>query len=285
MSLATFIPVELQYEDGQIIKGLQPNPIKRHVRDYTLASDPVTITLAGSGTGFVDFVVDQQGSFEWRSIVGTSTGVFSIEFLDNGREVNLQNRALHSNTVIGTARRPFRLPVPYMLSTVGGGRRAIRASLTDLSTSTNTIRLNLKGRRWYQNEAPPDVQAQMQAEINKRAAMYDYWLTTEEAFTLDGSGNGQAIIRAGHEADTEIYKLMLQSANPFTFKIREESTLRTLMSDFIDSRNGMGNAEFPYIFADTYYFERDRFLIIEVEGGTASEELFITMAGRRLRYF
>lgn len=281
--LATFIPIELDYGDGKRVEAMQPNPVKKHVRDYAIASNAVTVTLAANGRGVVNFEVDSQGHFEWRSIVGQSTGAFSVEFYDTGRDVMLQNRAIHSATVMGNARRPFRLPAPYFIY-VGKGRRVIQATFVDLSGSPNTVRMNLRGRRWFHNEAPPDVQEKMNKEI-QRFEMYDYFLTTREAFVLDGAGAGTGVFEAGAEADTEIMKMMVSSASAFTFKLREEGSIRALMSDFIDSRNGMGTAQFPYVFTDTYFLERNRFLNLEVTGGGAADTLFVTLAGRRLRYF
>ena len=285
--------------DGRPIEGLGINPIKPHVRGYWLA-DPnqATITLAASGglnqvgaAGELNFLIDSQGHFDWSSIVGISTGVFLLEFFDPSTNRLLQNAPVHSSNIVGVAARQFRLPEPYFFN-VGDSQRQLKCKLRDLSGSSNTVRLNLIGRRIYHKEAPPDVALDLQKIFGMGSRTYSYFLSPKATLStgvvtpVTALGTASYTFESDASADTELQKLMVASTGAFSFTIRERATNRLLMpiNGNIHSQNGWGNAEFPYIFPDTFLLERQKQLIVDVTDLSGAENyIYLTMAGRRLQ--
>ena len=306
MSFASFVQVpKRDPQTGQVVLGqngkpqygLAVNPIKPHVRSYWL-SDPnrASITLAASAGANqagapqdLNFLVDSQGHFDWSSIVGVSTGAFLLEFFDPGTNRLLQNAPIHSSTIVGVAARQFRLPESYFLN-VGDSQRQLKCTLRDLSGNSNTVRLNLPGRRIYHKEAPPDVALDLQRIFGQGSRTYAYFLLPKETRNngvvtpISASGTGSFTFESDASADTELQKLMVASTGAFSFTLRERDTNRLLMPQAIHSQNGWGNAEFPYYFADTYLLERQKQLIMDVTDLSGSENyLYLTIAGRRLQ--
>ena len=305
MSFASFVRVPkrdpqgniLYGPDGKPLEGIGINPIKPHVRGYWLA-DPnnATIVLVASAglnqvgvAGELNFLIDSQGHFDWASIVGQSTGVFILEFFDPGTNRRLQNRPVHSSNIVGVAARQFRLPEPYFFN-VGDSQRQLKCTLRDLSGATNTVRLNLVGRRIYHKEAPPDVALDLQRIFGQGSRTYAYFLVPNET-NNDGTvtavaANGTATFtfESDASADTEVQKLMVASTGAFSFTLRERATNRLLMPNTVHSQNGWGNAEFPFYWADTYLMERQKQILMDVTDLSGSENfIYPCMAARRLQ--
>jgi hypothetical protein len=283
--------------DGKPILGLAINPIKPHVRGYWLADpDQPTIVLpASTGPNVaglqkeLNFLIDYQGHFDWNSIVGISTGPFVLEFFDPGSQRRLQNRPIHSTTIVGVGARQFRLPEPYFFN-IGDAQRQLKCYLRDLSGSDNTVRLNLLGRRIYHKEAPPDVAVDLDRMFGTGSRTYSYFLTPNETKNdgtvtpVTGFGKASFTFESDASADTEIQKLMVAATGQFQFTLRERATNRLLMPNPIVSTNGWGNAEFPFFFADTYLLERQKQVLMDVEDLSGETNyLYLTAAARRLQ--
>ena len=305
MSFASFVRIPKRDQqgnvifgaDGKPIEGLGINPIKPHVRGYWLA-DPnnATVVLAASTGANVagaeselNFLIDYQGHFDWASIVGVSTGAFVLSFFDPGAQRRLQNRPIHSNCIVGVGARQFRLPEPYFFN-IGDAQRQLKCYLRDLSGATNTVRLNLIGRRIYHKEAPPDIAVELNRIFGYGSRTYAYFLvpngTANDGTVTPVAANGTAsfTFESDASADTEVQKLMVASTGTFSFTLRERATNRLLMPNTVHSQNGWGNAEFPFYWADTYLLERQKQVIMDVTDLSGSENfIYPVMACRRLQ--
>lgn len=309
MSLASFVKILKRGPDGQPVfrrdpvdgrmkpvEGIAVNPVKPHVRGYWLVGDVATITLAASAglniagvPSELRFLIDSQGHFDWAYIIGVSSGVFTLEYFDPGSQRRLQNRPIHSTTIVGSAVRPFRLPEPYFFN-IGDSQRQLICTLRDLSGASNTVRLICYGRRFYHKEAPPDVALDIARKFGQGDRSYSYFLVPNETAndgtvtSVAGLGTANFTLESDASADTEIQKLMFSSTGNFTFTIRERSTNRLLMNDVVHVQNGWGNAEFPFYPADTYLLERQKQLIVAVTDLSGSTNfIYLTAAGRRLQ--
>lgn len=296
MPLAPFIQVPKRNPDGSVIfgpdghpiTGIAPNPPKQHVRSFWIPpSEGENVVLTGLGSTEVNFEIDSQGHFDWCYIVGVSTGGYLLRFFDPGSQRNLQNQPVHSTTVVGSGQRPFRLPQPYFFN-VGNSERVLQCRLTDLTGVSNTVRLAIYGRRFYHHEAPPDVAQEIAKKFGGGWRTYTYFLVPEES--VDGQGvsvgalaSDTFTLNMDNDAHTELTKLMFSSTGNFLFRLRERDTNRALMTGFVHNLSGMGNAEFPFNFADGYLLEANKQLLIEITDiSGAPNTIFITAAGRRL---
>lgn len=294
MPLAPIVQVQRTAPDGTPVTGLVLNPVKSYVRNFWLTPDTIAPVLAAEGTAGdtveLKFLIDSQGHFDWAYIVGVSTGAYSLDFFDGGTQRRLQNKPVHSSTIVGAGVRPFKLFEPYFFN-VGDSQRELICTIRNLTATNNTVRLVLYGRRFYHREAPPSVALEIDKKFGLGWRTYSYFLTPNETtnygeVTAVGAlGTASFIFESDANADTEIQKAMVSSTGAFTYQLRERATNRTLMNGVVHSTSGWGNAEFPFYFADTYYLERLKQLIFEVTDlSGAPNKIFATLAGRRLQY-
>ena len=303
MSVATHVTVPavdrrgdplIDPRTGRQVMGTVINPVKPFVRAYWIPGVPpdgsaVTV-LAANGKQTIDFVIDDQGHFDWKYLVGQSTGAYVIKFFDVGRNRELQNRPVHSSLIVGSAQRPFLLPEAYFFN-VGDSQRVMRCEIRDISGSTNTVRLALHGRRFYHKDADPDVALEMQKVFGSGEKTYSYFLTPMEFDPVTGAppviaANGKRTftMQSDAGADTEIVKLMAVSTGNFSVSIFDRSKNKYIMNDVVINGNAFGNAEFPFILADSYLLERQKYLLFYLTDlSGAPNTVYMAAAGRRLQ--
>ena len=298
MSLASFIRVQKRDASGnpvldaagKPVEGWVVNPVKPHVRGYWL-NDPLKaqIALSAGGSGQFQFLIDSQGHFDWAYIIGESTGPYSLKFYDPGTNHDLQNKPVNSSLIVGSGQRPFRLPEPYFFN-VGDSQRQLVCDINDLSGSGNTVVLTLYGRRFYHKESPPEVAEDIRQKFGMNQRTYSYFLVPKETLSdgsvipVPGNGSTSFTLESDASADTEIQKFLAVSTGTFTARIRERDTDRYLSNDILNSNEMFGDAEFPFLPADTYLLERQKQLLVEVTDTSGSpNSIYICAAGRRLQ--
>jgi hypothetical protein len=273
------------------------DPEKKYLRPYWLNSTPATKLLTAVGTegdtADIDFVVDQQGHFDWNSIIGNGTGDFAMEFLDVASSRRLQNKPVHSGTMVGSGQRPFYLPEPYFLN-VGDSQRVITLRVRNLDPFDNTVRITLYGRRFYHHESPFEIQKKFLAQFGQSERAYSYFLVPEETrfngdiAPIPIAGSATYRFAADSEADAILQKTMVFSdpvGAEFDFTLRERTTNRLIMTDRVRGFAGWGNSEFPFRLADSYLLERQKDLILEVDNLSGEEtRFFFTLACLRVHY-
>lgn len=304
MSIATHITVERRDRNGNVLVdpntgrplfGQVINPVKPFVRGFWLPGitplGAAVVTLLANAKTELEFLVDFSGHMDWAYIMGVSTGAYSLKFFDVGRSRELQNRPIHSSLIVGSAQRPFKLPEPYFLN-VGDSQRVVKCQILDLSGQSNTIRLAIYGRRLYHKEADPDVSVAMTDQVGDGDKPYSYFLAPEENDPTTGAGvvvpaNGtrKFTFQSDAHSDTEITKWMGISTGPFTVLEFDNSKNKFLMSDVVHSDNAFGNAEFPFIPADSFLLERQKYLIMTVKDISGNPNtVTLAAAGRRLTF-
>lgn len=302
MSIATHVTVDaldgagnpIIDDSGQPMKGVVIHPCKPFVRAYWIPGSPpdgtAVAALAAGGSAQLDFVIDDQGHFDWKTLVGVSTGPYVLQFFDVGKNRELQNRPVHSSLIVGSAQRPFVLPEAYFFN-VGDSQRNLRCKITDISGSPNTVRLSLHGCRFYHKDADPDVAMAMRKFFGGGEKPYSYFLTPLEGDpntslppVLPANGKLTLTLQSDAGADTELKKWMAVSTGPFTVNIFDRAKNKFLMNDVIPNSDIFGNAEFPFIPADSFLLERQKYLIFYLQDLSGSPNtVYIAAAGRRLQ--
>ncbi len=302
MSIATHVNVPAQDRQGRPIvdangrqvMGTVINPVKPFVRAYWIpgaAPDGQAVTtLAANGRAKVDFLVDDQGHFDWKYLMGESDGAYVLKFFDVGRNRELQNRPVHSSLIVGSAQRPFLLPEAYFFN-VGDSSRMLQCEIRDISGSQNEVRLALHGRRFYHKDADPDVAMKMQEVFGSGEKTYSYWLVPEEFDAVTGAppviaANGKRTftLQSDAGADTELVKWMAVSTGDFSVSVFDRAKNKFLMNDVVVNGNAFGNAEFPFILADSFLLERQKYLLFYLTDlSGAPNTVYLAAAGRRLQ--
>ena len=281
-------------------RGIVVNPVKERVRAYHVVSNPVTSVLTAAGTAGatqeVSFLIDSWGHFDWQYIVGTQTSEYFVDFFDpnRGPKKNLGNKPVSSANIVGTGQRPFRLPEPYFFN-IGDGQRVLVATLRNLlSDSSITVRLALYGRKFFHQNAPPEVSRRLFdafGGLRNEERAYTYFLSPREyagdgtPVTVGALGTTTFTFESDSDYDSDLHKLMVSAQGAFSFTLRESSTDRVLANDVFLGTLGWGTAQFPFYFADTLLFERGRQLIMDITDLSGStNRIAATIAGRVLRY-
>jgi len=303
MSIATHVIVPATDRNGQPIldprtgrpmQGVVINPVKPFVRAYWIpgaARDgTAAVTLGANGSADLEFIIDDQGHFDWKYLMGQSTGAYVITFFDVGRNRELQNRPVHSSLIVGSAQRPFVLPEAYFFN-VGDSQRALRCRIRDISGNSNTVRMTLHGRRFYHKDADPDVALEMQRVFGSGEKTYSYFLVPSEFDPVTGAppviaanGTRTFTLQSDSGADTELVKWMAISTGDFSVNVFDRAKNKFLMNDVVISGNAFGNAEFPFILADSFLLERQKYLLFYLKDLSGAENtVYLAAAGRRLQ--
>jgi hypothetical protein len=280
-----------------LVDHYEIEPEKKYLRPYWLESDPLSVVLTAAGTpgdeADLEFMVDQQGHFDWNSILGSGTEPYTLDFFDIGTQRRLQNRPVHSGNIVGSGVRPFYLAEPYFIN-VGNSQRAIRCRVRNLAAISNTVRVLLYGRRYYHNEAPPEVTAKFMAQFGNAERVYSYFVVPEETMHTGDiapilAGQSETYrLTSDSEADTVLVKSMVYTDPPssdFDFTLRERTTNRLIMTNRVRGFHGWGNSEFPFRFADSYLLERQKDLFLTVNNLSGVDaKFFFTLAALRIHF-
>lgn len=303
MSIAPYITVHKKDADGNYlydgagnpVMGVVINPVKPFVRGYWIPGvnpqNGIATALAPFGSAKLDFIIDSQGDFDWAYLVGVSTGAYVVSFIDVGKNRNLSNVPIHSSLIVGSGQRPFKLPEPYFLN-VGASQRNVQCIIRDISGAPNTVRLAMYGRRFYTNEADPDVSVGIRRALGEGERCYSYFLAPLESDQTTGAppvcpplGTQVLTLQSDAGSDTELTKLMAASTGPFSVRILDQSKNKFLQSDTVHSNMQFGNAEFPFILADSFLLERQKFLIFQITDlSGAPNTIYLAGAGKRLTF-
>jgi hypothetical protein len=102
---------------------------------------PTSLTALQAGV-IASVTIDNDADFEWRWIIGSSTGSYTVQLTDRFTARPLQSAAVNNVNIVGTAQLPFILPKPYILRRTS----TIQASFTDTSGGmSNAIQFALVG--------------------------------------------------------------------------------------------------------------------------------------------
>jgi hypothetical protein len=111
---------------------------------------PLNVVLTGNQQGVKATVtIDNDGDFQWRSLVATSTGLFSVVLTDAMIKRPMMPTPINGENLAGTSQQPALLPVPRRLKRT----TIIEGIFNDRSGAGNTIQLALWGYKKY-SDAP-----------------------------------------------------------------------------------------------------------------------------------
>lgn len=141
-----------------------------------------SVSLAANGAGSVVVITPSRYDFIIKAISGRSTGAYLLNFLGTGKSELLNNKPLHSSTVIGTGNLPYPLPFPVILRKSGN----FVIDVSDLSGAANTIEIQLHGIALYNEKDTESI-------TQKWLGMIPYFYTTDAALALTTADNVQNI--------------------------------------------------------------------------------------------
>jgi hypothetical protein len=108
--------------------------------------NPPALTALQAGIS-ASVVIDNDADFEWRWIISSQTGTWSVTLTDRFTSRPLMPSNINNENLAGTAQLPFILPKPYLLRRTS----SVQGLFTDRSNAGNTIQLCLVGYKLAQN--------------------------------------------------------------------------------------------------------------------------------------
>src|SRR5260370_19959486 len=103
---------------------------------------PINVVLTANQGGVRNVIqIDNDGEFEWRSCIASSTGLFSFTLTNNFIKPPLLPTPINGENTAGTAQQPGFLPVPWRLKRT----TILQAEFHDPSGAGNTIQFCLTG--------------------------------------------------------------------------------------------------------------------------------------------
>lgn len=142
---------------------------------------PINAVLTANQTGIRSVIqIDNDAEFEWRSLIASSTGTFSVTLTDNYKKRPLMPTPVNGENLAGTAQQPGFLPVPRRLARTS----IIQAEFNDRSGAGNTIQLCLQG---YKKFASGQSSVFIPSVLGYRKAIsHVYMPMIDELAQLDG---------------------------------------------------------------------------------------------------
>jgi hypothetical protein len=91
--------------------------------------------------------IQNDADFDWRWIIASSTGLFSVLLTDDfmSKPLMPSSTPINSENIVGTAQLPFVLPKPYRLNRTA----TVSALFNDRSGAPNTVQFCLVGYKLF----------------------------------------------------------------------------------------------------------------------------------------
>ncbi len=121
---------------------------RKYVTPYWLTTENGVVTVPANQTVEVDTLIGDEGHFECTHILRKFTGgvatnsPFELEIINPQTKQSIMNGRIHSY-MIGNGQNPQPFPAPFILP----AGQVLRFRITDLSGSTNSVYLTLRGMR------------------------------------------------------------------------------------------------------------------------------------------
>ncbi len=260
-----------------------PNPLLVHTTPYWL-------TFVEDSTGSNAAVVpanstlqrnmnnDKTAVIDLRYLTGTATSnQYLINIFDVEYQRYISNRALHANTIVGVSTFPNKNPIPFLLSKT----QSLFIYLTNLTASTNTIRLAWQALKYYS-----DINNKIIPKLSKASQISRlYYYTTDQDVSLTVSTAIQrSAITIISEADFMLYRITSEQTGDFLIRITDSNTGFRFMNGWIHSSCFSGNAQNYYDF-EPMLLQRKTILNIEfINLHTATNNVYLTFTGANYYY-
>lgn len=261
---------------------LEPNPLLVGTIPYKLTFDEQsgdsTAVIPLNGTINRSMTNDKSGVISVLNLLGSATSSsYLVNIYDQQFQQYLANRALHAETIIGTAEYPYELPEELYI----GRTQQLRVELTDLSGALNTIRFSFEGRKYY--FAIEDIVFNRMSSANTISRPYFYTTDNDVALTA-GTDIQTAYTTMVANADFMLYKTTIKTSGLCRIKITNMNTGYAYSNSWVLSTLFAGSSLHHEVL-EPMLFQRKtqlRFDFINMSG--APNNVYITMAGMNYYY-
>ncbi len=247
-----------------------------------LQAGPYVMTVSKEGP-----LVVKKLSAQWTAGSGSPTinnALVRMMIQDgSGPGQMLMNAPCHINTIFGSGLQPYYLPQGLFLDE----NHAIEVYMSDLSGSTNTIRLNAGCSR--ARKPVMDLSGKMARErlLRRQYVSMPFFMTLDTSFVaLTSGGTGNGIFSIPADFSFELHQISYISSGIFNVDIFNQATGEAL----VNAPNGvhyevpntllLGSGSFPFRLHEPWLIGPGQKLIASLTDTSAGDNtVYITLAG------
>lgn len=230
-----------------------------------------SVSLGANGAGTIVITTPSTFDFLVTAISGRSTGTYLLSFLGAGKSELLNNKPLHSSTVVGTGNLPYPLPCPIILRRTS----SFVIDVSDLSGAANTVLIQLHGMPMYKESDTDGV-------IQKYLGMIPYFYTTDSTFTLSATDGVKniSLINSHDFLITQLSYSDTGSATTIQIKLQSGDG-RTLHPPelYIDLQAIAGGAQYPKKFEHPLPLFGGNTFAVTAKDTAGANTLYLTFGG------
>lgn len=236
--------------------------------DESANDSVVNLTAFGGSTRTMSN--DESGVIDIRTLSSVATSFeYTVNIKCSRMSDNLNNKALHAKTIFGTQGRPFRLPYPIVLPRT----QSLIFSLSDLSGSSNDVRLTCQGFKYYF-----DAEKLIYANLPLHTKVSSFFYTTDVPVTLASLASDVAYIKLDSH-DFIIYGITAHSTGAFLYKMSDVNLGRAFQNGYVHSSH-LGTAEYQNNWEQRILIKKNTQLKFDLKNLTSSNNnIYLTLFG------
>lgn len=217
-----------------------------------------------------NFSNDQSGIIDVRSLSAMATSdEFLIEIIESSRNSSCSNRPLHGKTILGTFGKPFKLPHPFVLPKL----QTIQVELSDLSGSTNNVRLGFNGNKHFATDLRDYYKTAQLGDMYR-----SFFFTTDSNVSIASASSDQNFISI-EQGDFICMGINAHSTGNFTFRIYDVNLGRGWQNGYAP-KSCLGSGEYQHeFFTPTLLKKKTKLRIEFVNLHNDTNNIYLTFYG------
>lgn len=215
-----------------------------------------------------------------------------VTITDSGSGKDLMNRAVHANTIFGTAEFPMVLPEKMFLNM----KRSLTVSVQNIYAYEQDVRVIFDGRRIYTTRADSSmVNNKVAALMNRSVGTMPYFLTTEEDIELAGDASNTFYFPTEADGWFQCFKIAAVAYDTdddkpnmhgeFNIVIHDGEDRKQLHTGTLSDALVTGTGQTPFILPESWLIEPNKRISVEVTNTTPNSHaatIYMTLIGRKI---
>ena len=275
----------IERRDGSIAgvdwRGIQRMP-------FYLTTNPANVAVtvaANSVSPMTMMTVSGEGPAEIDSLAVQSTGAALVQMviMDGTTPRALSNAALNIAAILGSGSQPYRLPERLYIDET----RSIQVRFTDISGSSNTIRMVGRCGRQLEQQVENNLSVARKRLAERQYLSMPFWYTTDAGpITLTALGSATRTISIASDFHFDLYQLSVSSTGAFNLNITDATRGESIIDGFQASNfaisNGLfiGSNNFPFRLREPRFFQKDTKIQLDfTDLSNGSNVIYIALGG------
>lgn len=249
----------------------------------------VTIPANGQAGPYI-MTISKEGPIVIQKLCAQRTGVCKILLVakQNEKEQPLMNAACHIDTIFGSGQQPYFLPQELFLPE----NHEIRASFSDLSGSSNVVRLLAGGYRLRKGVPDPNGDKQRARELGLDLISYPFFYTQDAGpAVMTALGTATSTFSIGTDGHFEVHTIAVSATSSlFNIDLYNQSTGESIINAPAETHYEVpstllgGSNNFPFKLHEPWLIDAGQKLVATMtDTSNAANTVFITLGGVYIR--